>query len=109
MENAPTLLPKTNPANTAKKACNVIGTPPTTRKGTIEIILAQIEVRATNIAPKHNLNILLCSRIIHLLKFNVNHYILWLTYKIDYTKKSLIVNFYLKKDRFDCKIRRLHK
>src|SRR5699024_3217898 len=86
MEKAPTLLPKTNPANTAKKVCNVIGTPPTTRKGTIEVILAPIAVSATNMTPKHKLNILLCSRIIHLLKYNIKHYNLWLTYKIDYTK-----------------------
>src|SRR5699024_3825926 len=102
MEKAPTLLPKTNPANTAKKVCNVIGTPPTTRKGTIEVILAPMAVSATNIAPKHNLNILLCSRIIHLLKLNVNQYKIWLTYEIDYTRLSFFVNIYLKKDRFDC-------
>src|SRR5699024_3365076 len=39
----------------------------------------------------------------------VNHIYFWLTYEIDYTRLSFFVNIYLKKDRFDCKIRRLHK
>src|SRR5699024_4471589 len=109
MEKASTLHPKTNPANTAKKACNVIGTPPTTRKGTIEVILAPMAVSYINIAPKPNLNILLCTCIIHLLKLNFNQYKIWLIYEIDYTRLSFFVNIYLKKDRFDCKIKRLHK
>ena len=56
MENAPSLLPKTRPANTAKKVCNVIGTPPTANPGMMLVILAPIAVRATNKLPSVKLS-----------------------------------------------------
>src|SRR5699024_12568319 len=48
MENAPSLLPSTIPASTAKNVCNVIGTPPTTINGATDVIFAPIAVMATN-------------------------------------------------------------
>lgn len=45
---APFLLPSTNPARTAKNVCKVIGTPPTTRNGANEVILAPIIISVAN-------------------------------------------------------------